>query len=960
MFSRKTNKSKFVSKPTHPNDEPSNFIKKPSEFMVHNAKVEIYFAQDNSGSQSSNRFKKLLEGNYRNDHHEINCSLFGHEQGNDYSLNNCLNRLRLTFNTCTYVASLNRLLESAISSNLPFVFVIQGDGQFSDAPRFYDCLERLARNEKLHNLRKLVFIYSPHTTTDIKQSIRGQISRVLIHAPNAIEFVQFDLVYHNHAINHNIHHDHMYQIPNIIEEIETNTSACQLPKDWMSFGDILAFHRDLTPSNIAHHPLVISNAEALKALIIKIMKTTPEILSESKAYIRLHNVLKKHYATKDNNPYVDEISYIKNKLVKGSPQELALSKLLAESFTDDAQIRENTRQLEKSVIGHLVFDGKMVKFEDILAGIRDGSMITLVKILEKILKTGQFVNKSIETKGMIVLKSKSSTEECRLALSTMFTQWGSCVVQGKRLFIMGLSILVCDEQIPKHVGEMIKKAILHNPEYSAKHFDYDLNTNRMEPKSVWITYSMAVIAFKSLSSYGDLLFPGYPDAASNLLKNFSSIIRVYDTIKNIKNSFTTSITYKNGAKLSVGDICSVAPFDCDPQINLPSVVMVQKIEIEKGIAICEYLDRPERLTEAEQPDVYRIKVHNLSIICKNPTAVLERNISNRLIKMQEDGTSGKLGEAMKRGASLNNEVLDGNLKLIRRIVEVHGGKSVEMEEITKQVTIPITIVITAIIPLVKGNESFYRLLLTGNRPNYDNILECAPHGDYQPVVDSHFKYRTHTIKITKHLIKSIQDTFESRKREIILTQLNPSNYYSCCICLDNYHNRYGQHLACHHGMCNECYESMNVIYQSGDFLEPARHRCPICRVPIKFPTPEGGNAQLMKQINTEMEKGLLENNEYRICTYVNCWCLFPSPLECGATREHLPDKCIVHRYTFQKNCPGCDTLCEWIGGCDHMTCPCGEHWCMVCLESFETPGDVYKHLEDIHGTIYTTQQRSMQ
>lgn len=41
-------------------------------------------------------------------------------------------------------------------------------------------------------------------------------------------------------------------------------------------------------------------------------------------------------------------------------------------------------------------------------------------------------------------------------------------------------------------------------------------------------------------------------------------------------------------------------------------------------------------------------------------------------------------------------------------------------------------------------------------------------------------------------------------------------------------------------------------------------------------------------------------------------------------------------------CPSCSERTEKTGGCDHMTCKCGTHWCWRCLQTLD-PNDPYRH-----------------
>src|SRR5690606_32376419 len=43
-----------------------------------------------------------------------------------------------------------------------------------------------------------------------------------------------------------------------------------------------------------------------------------------------------------------------------------------------------------------------------------------------------------------------------------------------------------------------------------------------------------------------------------------------------------------------------------------------------------------------------------------------------------------------------------------------------------------------------------------------------------------------------------------------------------------------------------------------------------------------------------------------------------------------------------KDCPKCGKATEKNGGCNHITCPCGAHWCWNCIKNFDEK-TVYTH-----------------
>jgi hypothetical protein len=51
-------------------------------------------------------------------------------------------------------------------------------------------------------------------------------------------------------------------------------------------------------------------------------------------------------------------------------------------------------------------------------------------------------------------------------------------------------------------------------------------------------------------------------------------------------------------------------------------------------------------------------------------------------------------------------------------------------------------------------------------------------------------------------------------------------------------------------------------------------------------------------------------------------------------------------------CPECNIPTIRYAGCNHITCPCGAHWCYECGDAFEY-SKIYRHMNQAHGRIYS-------
>ncbi|KAK2465895.1 hypothetical protein APHAL10511_001536 [Amanita phalloides] len=52
-----------------------------------------------------------------------------------------------------------------------------------------------------------------------------------------------------------------------------------------------------------------------------------------------------------------------------------------------------------------------------------------------------------------------------------------------------------------------------------------------------------------------------------------------------------------------------------------------------------------------------------------------------------------------------------------------------------------------------------------------------------------------------------------------------------------------------------------------------------------------------------------------------------------------------------KRCPSCRMFLQKMEGCNHMECPCGAHFCWICLQVFREYRAVYQHMNRVHGGI---------
>ena len=93
----------------------------------------------------------------------------------------------------------------------------------------------------------------------------------------------------------------------------------------------------------------------------------------------------------------------------------------------------------------------------------------------------------------------------------------------------------------------------------------------------------------------------------------------------------------------------------------------------------------------------------------------------------------------------------------------------------------------------------------------------------------------------------------------------------------------------------------------------------------------------------------------------NCFCTVPKcrNLFCSFCKSFHNENYICDEKKNGKpidmtlmKCPKCLTPTIKDGGCNHITCPCGCHWCYKCGKGFPNPTKCYEHLSKVHGGCF--------
>ncbi|OHT07892.1 hypothetical protein TRFO_23762 [Tritrichomonas foetus] len=97
-----------------------------------------------------------------------------------------------------------------------------------------------------------------------------------------------------------------------------------------------------------------------------------------------------------------------------------------------------------------------------------------------------------------------------------------------------------------------------------------------------------------------------------------------------------------------------------------------------------------------------------------------------------------------------------------------------------------------------------------------------------------------------------------------------------------------------------------------------------------------------------IERNRLSKTSNIFCPVLSCYNIF-----CSKCHEwhHSESPCDSASSMFKK-CPGCERPTIKDGGCNHIACPCGHHWCYFCGKGFTTSMDCYHHIsQEQHGLV---------
>ncbi|KAK5996603.1 Putative ariadne-like RING finger-like protein [Cladobotryum mycophilum] len=219
-----------------------------------------------------------------------------------------------------------------------------------------------------------------------------------------------------------------------------------------------------------------------------------------------------------------------------------------------------------------------------------------------------------------------------------------------------------------------------------------------------------------------------------------------------------------------------------------------------------------------------------------------------------------------------------------------------------------------------------------------------------PAVDSEFSIRGKLVRNSEDLRGALLKWVKSRRTESA----------TCSLCFSNFRKSDIRQACgrsgCNQLICNGCRKDWYGINAPGRIINVAALRCPFCR---RQPAPKVVSSFGITRLG-DLRSAVEESG-----SWIYAWCV-----DCGFARQYVERVCAAgapeeltgwrcepctpakksNNPTTIPMCPGCGVATEKTSGCDHITCPCGTHWCYACGEATD-PGEIYTHISREHGGL---------
>ncbi|KAK0708016.1 hypothetical protein B0H67DRAFT_589123 [Lasiosphaeris hirsuta] len=249
--------------------------------------------------------------------------------------------------------------------------------------------------------------------------------------------------------------------------------------------------------------------------------------------------------------------------------------------------------------------------------------------------------------------------------------------------------------------------------------------------------------------------------------------------------------------------------------------------------------------------------------------------------------------------------------------------------------------------------SLFKMLSAASLDEFANKVEVFP-----CIEGPELRIKGKLVRNVADLIGCLRGWVESRRVE----------NGTCSLCIESFRKsslRPGcLRQGCKEVICGDCCSSWYGINKRGSVINTAALNCPFCRR-----RPSTRATALPREVKT---LGGLRDAVAEEGSWIYGWCD-----KCGLAKRFLERVCAVGapaevnswicedcqsasagELSSIKECPGCKTKTEKMGGCHHMACSvpnCGAHWCWKCGEQVEEEL-IYVHITTAHGGLYDEEE----
>ena len=172
---------------------------------------------------------------------------------------------------------------------------------------------------------------------------------------------------------------------------------------------------------------------------------------------------------------------------------------------------------------------------------------------------------------------------------------------------------------------------------------------------------------------------------------------------------------------------------------------------------------------------------------------------------------------------------------------------------------------------------------------------------------------------------------------------------------------------CSNSICESCFRKSTKLPSRGELINQSDVCCTICKTPHAILS----NKVKIENMIPNIKEYKFEGRYHVQCK--DCSCLYRLNVEggCGVEidftiRNWSCEKCISSKEKIemnngknreesfikkQKKCPTCNQGVEKNGGCNHITCLCGTHFCYICQEEIDSL-DPYEHFQTSNCNLY--------